>query len=443
MKVRLAMIVVYLSLTLTPATAAVWQETQQGDLIPGVGSSVAQSCLPSADASYSDRKVPGDRQFSHLRYTNNRFTFIGSAAPSLQIEPTSDTEAGSVSAAFWSITAGPQQAAHSGYFLTWHDPAQGLIRQVRLNVSPLQWQPVWSEDYQPEANTWLPAELLPQRLAAQPAVELLLLPGQAQAPILGLNWQQGTAADLALPATSGTFAIAPVAVDINQDQLTDRLYLLSQQGVLWQFDWQAEQGWQASRVADLQSTGWQFNGSLQRFNARWPAGAGWLQGEVFVIQASTATDYRLIVLRRETTRSAIITAAELNPAPSLSGAGWQQTLPAAAVSQAKIVGGILYVPLKAADGCDETVTFDRLLAVQLYSGAPAYSSALLSFGQPYQAPLRLVSASGLFRMMSGPDVLIPAVVTLNPACLMCTEVLRDQHLQGQQPAAIFHAEQVY
>jgi len=55
----------------------------------------------------------------------------------------------------------------------------------------------------------------------------------------------------------------------------------------------------------------------------------------------------------------------------------------------------------------------------------------------------LIRVNNEFQLWSGSVQLISPLQTLDPACLMCTEVLTSQHLQGQQQLAGFQHEQVY
>lgn len=438
------------SLLTTAAKAEVWQETATGTIQLQSATALQTGCMTGNPPSYLSVPFSGHSQYKRAQYNPAQyqaahFSFHADGAAPLQIIPISrtDTAATSRQAAYWGVLSAGNRHGVAAFRLYWQDDNAAVLRAARVTLSPLQWQPEWTASYQLSATPWLSAQLTPQRLADDPGSEWLLLPGDAQVPVRLFDAHSGLPRQLSLPATTGTFVLLPLAADPDQDGVAERLYLLSQQGLLWQYDWQAGSGWQAILVADLQKSGWDFSGSLQRFTARWQSAADWQQGEVFVIQARSGADYRLLVLRRGMSTEQPLTFADVTVAPDLTKAGWYTELADAPLSPAKVVAGILYLPLKADTGCASDAAYDQILAVQLYSGTAAYDEPVLRLAQPLQAPLRLVQSAQQLQLWSGAVPVVPRLVTLSPACLMCTEQLTPQHLQGQQIIAVFRREQVY
>lgn len=437
------------SLCTATAIADVWHETIAGTLQLQQAANAATGCVTGNPPSYLSRPFSGHPLYNRVQFNAQQFSFSGESAPLLQIVPQQLVSlSGAVATTprfhtYWGLQSTAASRAMPVFRLYWQDQAGAALRAVRLALSPLQWQPEWTASYWPSAASWLPAQLTPHRLADYPAQEWLLLPGDAQVPIRLFDAQSGLPRQLPLPATPGTFGLLPLAVDLDLDGVAERLYLLSQQGQLWQYSWQSGAGWQASLVADLQESGWDFSGSLQHFSARWQSASNWQDGEVFVIQARAGADFRLLVLRRDHARKQSLTFADLTVAPDLTKAGWYTVLADAPVSQPKVLAGVLYLPLKADTGCDEDAAYNQILALQLYSGAAAYDQPLLPLAQPQHAPLRMVQTSQQLQMWSGDVPVIRRLVTLDPACPTCTEWLTPQHLQGQQTLAVFRREQVY
>lgn len=449
MTTRLIMAAVFGSFATSAVMAQVWQETAAGALQLQPAMHLPTGCAVSDAPSYLSSPFSGHPLYNRVQFDGEHFSFSadGGVVP-LQVVPHQFMPiAGAASAglrshaALWGMRSSATGRGSSALSLFWHDGS--VIRAARFTLTPLQWQPQWMASYQPSAIPWLSVQLAVQRLADDPTNEWLVLPGDAQVPVRLFNANNGLPRQLSLPATIGTFGLQPLAADPDQDGLAERLYLLSQQGALWQYDWQHGSGWRASLVADLQSSGWDFSGSLQRFSARWQSVNGWQDGEVFVILARSGTDHRLLVLRRETNQQQALTFADVTAAPDLTKAGWYTEVLGAPLSPAKLLAGILYLPVKADTGCADDAVYDRVLALQLYSGAAAYEESLLRLPQPVQAPLRMVQSTQQLQLWSGSIPIISQLVMLNSACLMCTEPLTIQHLQGQQTIAVFRREQVY
>lgn len=442
----------------TAVKAEVWQETAAGTIQLQPATSLQTGCATADPLSYLSVPFSGHSQYNRAQYSGGQyqaahFSFHADGAAPLQIIPLTGAAASftpvgppvvtSQQAASWGIQPAGNSRGAPAFRLYWQDEAAAVIRAARLTLSPLQWQPEWTASYQPAASRWLAEQLTPQRLADDPGNEWLVLPGDTQVPIRLFDARSGLPRQLSLPATTGPFGLLPLAADPDQDGLAERLYLLSQQGLLWQYDWQAGSGWQATLVADLQKSGWDFSGSLQRFAARWQSRTGWMDGEVFVIQARSGADYHLLVLRRTMNNQQLLTFVDVAATADFTKAGWHTALSTAPVSPAKLLAGILYLPLKADTGCAEDAAYDRILALQLYSGAAAYDEPVISLAQPTHAPLRLVQTAQQLQLWSGAVPVFPRLVTLDPACLMCTEQLTPRHLQGQQTIAVFRREQVY
>ncbi|MDZ7870266.1 MAG: hypothetical protein U5L02_13905 [Rheinheimera sp.] len=335
----------------------------------------------------------------------------------------------------------------AGYQLFWLDPRKAELRSVQLRMQPLAsqppyWEPLWSVATHSPVQPWLSPELNVQRLADDPAAEWLILPGNAQVPFRLFNALTGVPRQLSVPAVNMSFALMPLTADPDQDGLAERLYLLSTDGVLLQYDWLSDSGWQASTVADLRQSGWRFDGSWQRISARWPVSQGWQQGDVFILQGRDADGYRLVVLRRPTGFQRVFDLTDLAADVDLNKAGWQRPLAGRPVTTAKILAGILYLPLSH-DPDPLSMAYDQIDVLQLFSGTSLYAPATLTLPAAQRAPLRLVPVNGKYQLWSAEQLIVPEVQRLDPSCLFCVETLGPEHLQQQQQLATFRYEQVY
>lgn len=427
-----------------PLLADLWRETATGSLIPETNAAAMHTCDSSPANSYHSVLLPGHPHYQRIHRTPAGFRFSGDSVPEQQIMPFAQHAAAGTTdfPAHWGIQWLNARQPQSAYRLVWHEPDGQWLRAARVTLTPLQWEPEWTASYSASALSWLSGQVTALKLADDPAQQWIVLPGDAQVPIRLFHSKSGVPRQLSIAPSQGSFALLPLADDRDKDGLVERLYLLSEQGLLWQYDWRAGTGWQSRVLADLRAAGWQFNGSLQRFDARWRHSSGWQQGDVFVMQARSAQDYHLLVLRRSEP-SQTFTYADIGKAPNLSQPGWQTEIPARPVTKVKVLAGVLYLPLKAATGCDQDAAYDQLLALQLYSGGPVYDSPVLTLTQPVRQPLQLRQIQQQFQIWSGQTQVVPQLRTLDPGCLMCTEVLTEQHLQGESPLAVFRHEQVY
>jgi hypothetical protein len=429
-----------------------WQETATGTLVAMDASSAGQDCEPIPRmATYQSRPLSGSGHFSRLQLSRCGLIFSGQKAdiPILQIRPGTAEE--------YQDTLPPSDAAQlqwgwrnmvgsqADYQLFWLDPLKAELRSVQLTLPQSQtqrpnWRPLWAAAVQPAAQPWLPAEISAQRLADDPTAEWLVLPGNAQVPIRLINAQTGVPRQLSVPAVNTGFALMPLMADPDQDGLAERMFLLSTDGLLLQYDWQSALGWQPSIVADFRQSGWQFDGSWQRISARWPVTQGWLQGDVFVLQGRDADGYRLLVLRRPLGLQRVFDLTDIADHVDLNKAGWQRTLAARPVTAAKILAGIVYLPLSQDP---DTLAYDQIEVLQLFSGTELYAPSTLKLSAVQQAPLRLVPANGKYQLWSAEQIIVPEVQRLDPSCLFCVETLTPQHMQQQQQLAMFRYEQVY
>ncbi|ALZ77197.1 hypothetical protein [Rheinheimera sp. F8] len=429
-----------------------WQETAAGTLVALDAVSAGQSCDPIPHmATYHSRPLTGPGNYSRLQFSPCGFVFSGhnDAASVLQIRPRSPDASAHAQPSSdggqplwgWHVTTG----SRADYQLYWLEPSIAELRSVQLTMpaltsQPPHWRSLWTATVSPAEQPWLSAEISAQRLADDPTADWLLLPGNAQVPIRLFNARTGVPRQLSVPAVNTSFALMPLADDPDQDGLAERLYLLSTEGLLLQYDWQSGSGWQVSTVADFRRSGWLFDGSWQRISARWPVTQGWQQGDVFILQGRDAHGYRLMVLRRPTGLQRVFDLTDIADNVDLNKAGWQRPLAGRPVTAAKILAGIMYLPLSRDP---DSQGYDQLEVLQLFSGTPLYATATLTLPAAQQAPLRLVPANGKYQLWSAEQLIVPEVQRLDPSCLFCVETLAPEHLQQQQQLAQFRYEQVY
>ena len=429
-----------------------WQETVTGALVAMDASSFGPDCEPVPRmATYQSRPLNGPGSFSRLQLSDCGFIFSGhqDAVSVLQIRPGSPDASAHAQPSSdvrqplwgWNVTTG----SRADYQLYWLDPSLAELRSVQLTMpslpsQPPHWRPLWTAAVPPAEQPWLSAEISAQRLADDPTADWLLLPGNAQVPIRLFNAKTGVPRQLSVPAVNTSFALMPLTDDPDQDGLAERLYLLSTDGLLLQYDWLSGSGWQVATVADFRRSGWLFDGSWQRISARWPVTQGWQQGDVFILQGRDANGYRLLVLRRPTGLQRVFDLTDIDDNVDLNKAGWQRSLAGRPVTAAKILAGIMYLPLSRDP---DSLAYDQLEVLQLFSGTALYATATLTLPAAQQAPLRLVPANGKYQLWSAEQLIVPEVLRLDPSCLFCVETLVPQHLQQQQQLAMFRYEQVY
>ncbi len=454
-------VALYILMALLPVTVlaqsdgtedSYWQETATGTLVAMDASSAGQDCtLIPRMATYQSRPLSGPGPFSRLQLSRCGLIFSGHKADMslLQIRPGA--------AEVYQDALPPSDAAQlpwgwrnmvgsrADYQLFWLDPRKAELRSVQLTLPQSQtqrpnWRPLWATAMQPAAQSWLSAEIRAQRLADDPTAEWLVLPGNAQVPIRLFNAQTGVPRQLSVPAVNTSFALMPLTADPDQDGLAEQIFLLSTDGLLLQYDWLSELGWQPSIVADFRQSGWQFDGSWQRISARWPVTQGWRHGDVFVLQGRDADGYRLLVLRRPVGLQRVFDLTDIADHVDLNKAGWQRPLAARPVTAAKILAGIVYLPLSQDP---DTLAYNQIEVLQLFSGTALYAPSTLKLPAVQQAPLRLVPANGKYQLWSAEQLIVPEVQRLDPSCLFCVETLTPQHMQQQQQLAMFRYEQVY
>lgn len=436
--------------------AAQWQESQSGPLTP-ISPATEQAACPD---------MTGPAEYSGLRTDGGPLSRLAFDESGLHIWPAGAAISEHISLKGWDHAIqdvvshwGWQHpsAADKSYQLFWHEPATQQLRAVSVQASPLQWQPRWS------VNTavlpaQLPALLRPQRLADDSSSDWLLLPGNTSVPVQLFDSQNGVPRLLPLPATPGNFALQPLTQDLNGDQAAERLFLLSSAGRLLQFDYQAKAGWQQHVVADLSGSGLVFDVSLQRFGGRWRHQDGhWLQGDVFVFIARKQQQYQLLAVLRPVGFSETVTIDKLSELSSaqnqavLTAAdteasgryGWSVPLAARPVTSAKLLAGVLYLPMTDQQNC-RYPRYNQLAALQLYTGSAVYGSSQWALASPQTEPLRLAQNSETgFSLMAGTSVLLAELRTLSAGCVTCTELLSAQHMKGQQSLALYQAEQVH
>lgn len=425
----------------TGVSASQWQENSLGRL-----EAVTQ---PSQEANRCDSGFAGDNYASRaidtsagrVRLTAQGFALSGPSG-ALMISPYRPAEQRTVvEPTYWRWQQLPQDPALHQLF--WADSATARLRSVQVKLTSLQWQPRWSVAYQPAAQPWLDTSLQVWKLADDPAAEWLLLPGDERSPVRLFAADSGIPRQLPVSAATASYAVLPQAADLDLDGLAERLYILNTAGLLMQYHWTASAGWQATPVADLQSSGWQFDGSLQHFSARWRSTEGWVRGDVFLLLVRTDDHYRLLVLRRQDGVTQVIKASDLGEAGSRQAAGWQLELPGRPVSPAKVLAGILYLPLQSGHFCHAAPEYDHLLVTQLYQGAAVYDARLLDLPAAVKSPLRVRAGAQQFQLWSGNQMVVPQLFRLSDSCDHCVEILRPEHLQGQQQMAWYLPEKVY
>ncbi len=444
--------------------AAHWQESLSGQLTQLSVASGQPACPELAGpASYSGIRTGGS-QLTRLAFDEGGLHLWQADASSTEQVIVRGTDPDSpevVSHWGWQ----PLSQSTGSYQVFWHEPATQQLRAVAVKAAPFTWQPLWSASAQ-VLPAQLPALLRPQRLADENGADWLLLPGNSSVPVQLFNSQTGVPRLLPLPAISGNFALQPLTQDLNGDQAAERLYLLSSDGQLLQVDYQVKAGWQSRVVADLSGSDLIFDVSLQRFAGRWRHQDGhWLQGDVFVMIGRKQQQYQLMAVLRPDGFADMVRFDDLSALPSLgadavqaadatqkdspgaaagaSGHGWSVALAARPVTAAKLLAGVLYLPMTDQQSC-RYPGYNQLAALQLYSGAAVYQQSQWQLAASLTEPLRLEQSSETgFNLVAGAALLLTELRTLSAACTDCTELLGPQHLQGRQPLALFQTEQVY
>lgn len=425
----------------TAVSASHWQENLEGRLqavtLPAQPLSRCEST--AAGDNYASRVM--DSSTGRVRLTAQGFAVTGQP-DALLISPYRPAEDNTVLVpTYWSWQQQAQDPTRHQLF--WADPATARLRSVQIKLPALQWLSRWAVPYQPQTHPWLDSSVQSRKLADDPSADWLILPGDERSPVRLFATDSGIPRQFPVSVAPATYAVLPQPADLDLDGLAERLYVLNTAGVLMQYSWTASAGWQATQVADLQSSGWQFDGSLQHFSARWRGAEGWGNGEVFLMLVRATDQYRLVVLRRQDGANQVIKLSDLGEAGSGQVAGWQLPLPGRPVSVAKVLAGILYLPLQTGPYCAAAPAYDQLLVTQLYQGAAVNGGRFVELATAVTSPLRLRAGPQHFQLWSGEQMVIPHLFRLSDRCDGCVEMLRPEHLQGQQQMAWYLPEEVY
>ena len=194
------------------------------------------------------------------------------------------------------LTQAQARSAIPTYLMT--DRSAGLVHAVMVPANG-QPQTLWQFHFLPSqslASLAAPLTLTSMDLPERRTV--LALPAKNALGIQLVDPHSGDLITLNTDSSSEPIQATamPAVLDTDLNGATDRLYQISEDGLLYQVNLNPNESIKARLVADLRAGHWQFVDGLTATQARWPDAKGWLQGDVIVVQAQRDEKQQLLVL---------------------------------------------------------------------------------------------------------------------------------------------------
>lgn len=319
----------------------------------------------------------------------------------------------------------------------WQDVVAGQWRSLQLRANRLQ-QLDWQAQVPSSEVSWLALE---PALGAWRGHQVVAVPAAHQLGVQLLDVQTGTPL---LPAQTAMTSISawPAALDSDHDGEWDRLYQVDHAGRLWRIQRDGAQLLQHT-VADLTAAGWRFDGAVQAVRSRWPDAQGvWQQGDVVILTA-TANPFGMVVLPVADTNDHVIGWSELADAGDAQPTqGWQLVLGAKPVGGAKVMAGVLYLPLRyQTSRCEPVNSANQLLALHLFRGSAAYEQKLLTLPIAALPTWQLQRAGEQLQLQFNGQLVLPAMRQIAVDCPDCVAEINLSQLNRWRTYAVFAAEQ--
>lgn len=382
--------------------------------------------------------------------------------------------------------------------LFWQLP-NGRLHAARLSGGQLAmlWQVPMSANpgWLPAPLTLLTAPLAGQRAASRSAhpqqdfARLLLSSASGHAVQL-IHLQDGRIESIQTPSQAGTAIANPLAFDTDQNGDVDRIYFVNSNQQIWRLDWLQSDQWQPTLIARLADTAGIADAALQGWPAHWPLpptanradvqssarmspvtaqpapavrqpANAWLsaqrprqhtgQGELLLLLTRQTRGYGLLLLKVSAGPGTVIDVEPDTDSDSLDAdvhikhaeSYWFLRFHERPVSLPVVLGSVVYLPVSAPSNCLLPGDYQQVLALNLFNGAPVYTTRYLAFTQPQTAALKLREGPAGFSLGTATETLLPQVRLIDPQCQYCVRPMTTDALSQRRWLAGYLAEEAF
>ena len=292
--------------------------------------------------------------------------------------------------------------------------------------------------------------------------EVTLLDAKNRALIDRIHWPVGAGSNAAILA-------APALLDSNHDGLTDAVYLIDVNGLLW-FVGLGRSGFSAPElIADFSASGYQFMQQVELVQTRSPVLSGQLvEQNMLLITAINASGHSvLIALKHRLLSGSVARLADLTDRSTINAdemrygiaeslwaqmqqsAGWYVRLSGQIISTPKVYAGVVYLlsakPEKVSADCQLALDADAALhSFHLHHAGLVYSHRSKAVQPQYAGELTLLQhQNGLQLVVTHQQTqhsLESNLVAISAECADCTEPLTPNQFPQLIRLATFLAE---
>ncbi len=345
------------------------------------------------------------------------------------------------------LTAEQAQSSLPVYVLA--DRARGSVLSV-LAAPDQAPQTLWQFDFVPPQVAGSPVNSLIMATVDTPRRQsVLVLPARNQFGVQLLDPSNGRVIPFANASASEPLysTSMPAVLDTDLNGALDRIYQITDDGLLYRLQVSQNLQVRMSLVADLRQAGWQYTSTLVASRARWPLGTGWQVGDVLMIQANADHRQQLLVLKIPESNDHVaqyqeLSVQSLDAGPAQSAIGWRLELAGHIAAMPSVMAGVLYLPLAdSLQRCAGPLKMDKLLAVHLYYGNAVYPDALARFNSPMPVRLAISAQSNALTLMTESHAIFPRMLGVRGDCAGCSEVLLPSQFPKWQRIASYQPEQ--
>ncbi len=345
------------------------------------------------------------------------------------------------------LTPAQARSAIPMYLMT--DRSAGLVNAVMVpeNGAP---QTLWQFNFLPSQSAEiLAAPLILTSVDLPERRTVLILPAKNALGLQLVDPHSGRVVTLESDSNSEFIhaTAMPAVLDTDLNGATDRIYQISETGLLYQINLDPSERSSARLVADLRTGNARFVDGLTATQARWPAADGWQQGDVIVAQALRDEKQQLYVIKISNQQQQPIVYEQLskrsvaNPDPDAEY-GWRYELNGLTAAMPSLMAGVLYLPLQ--DGstrCGGNASMDRLLALHLYNGNQVYDRTEFQFSEPLSTQLKIIPQQHRFLLKAGEHLVTDEMKGVTVECPDCVATLDASQFPKWQRIASYQVEQ--
>lgn len=345
------------------------------------------------------------------------------------------------------LTKAQARSATPMFLMT--DRRAGLVNAVMVpeNGAP---QTVWQFNFLPSQSTEiLAAPLILTSIDLPERRTVLVLPAKNALGLQLVDPNTGRLITLNSDSTSELIhaSAMPAVLDTDLNGATDRIYQISETGLLYQINLDPSEPSSARLVADLRTGNARFVDGLTATQARWPAADGWQQGDVIVAQALRDEKQQLFVIKISNQQQQPIVFEQLlarsgSKPNSDAEYGWRYELNGLIAAMPSLMAGVLYLPLQ--DGstrCGGDASMDRLLALHLYNGNQVYNLTEFQFSEPVSTQLKIIPQQQRFVLKAGEHLVTDEMKGVTVECPDCVATLDATQFPKWQRIASYQVEQ--